>query len=382
MNEYKKLTLDLLEKKFEVAKNKKEEYKKHLLQMSLIEQKNVCLFGTGHIGQRAYRLFKEKGYKVNFFCDNNSEKWNQIIVDNIKCISPKDLPNIENVLVIISLNDVDKVYNQLIHLGITDICRHLCEYFSENQNQIFKLNKKEIINQIAKVFEILADEQSKKILYYKIYGILADIDELKKFSYADVYTSKIYCPDDIIKLQDNEIMVDCGAFTGDTLTYFFKEIGYSKFNKYICFELNAFNCEKMKERIDSLPSDIAKKIEIYNYGVSDQIKTIYYEDDTNATTLKITGSLEGKLTTLDYRIFDEKVTYIKMDIEGSEISALNGAKEIIYKNKPKLAICLYHQITDLWEIPLLIYEINPDYKIYIRHHAFMQNETVCYAVME
>jgi hypothetical protein len=72
-------------------------------------------------------------------------------------------------------------------------------------------------------------------------------------------------------------------------------------------------------------------------------------------------------------------TFIKMDIEGSEMDALYGAKETIIRNKPKLAICIYHKPEHLYQIPLLIHEWVPEYKLYIRHHSHYDSETVLYA---
>jgi len=84
------------------------------------------------------------------------------------------------------------------------------------------------------------------------------------------------------------------------------------------------------------------------------------------------------VTSLDETIYNFKPDYIKMDIEGSEKEALIGAKEIIKDFKPKLAISLYHKAEDLWEIPLLIKELNPDYEFKIRCHNHLCIETVLY----
>lgn len=83
---------------------------------------------------------------------------------------------------------------------------------------------------------------------------------------------------------------------------------------------------------------------------------------------------------LDEFIQDERVTFIKMDIEGAELDALRGAVHIIKTQKPKLAISVYHRWDDIFTIPKLILEIRPDYKLYIRHYSLLANETVLYAL--
>mgnify|MGYP002517000463 FL=1 len=78
---------------------------------------------------------------------------------------------------------------------------------------------------------------------------------------------------------------------------------------------------------------------------------------------------------------DDKVTFIKMDIEGAEMEALEGAKRTIKKNRPKLAISIYHKEDDLWEIPYYVLSRYPWSKIYMRHYSLTTNETVLYATV-
>ena len=92
-----------------------------------------------------------------------------------------------------------------------------------------------------------------------------------------------------------------------------------------------------------------------------------------------TGDSSIEVTTIDKEI-KEKVTFIKMDIEGSEWDALHGARRIIQEQKPILAVCLYHKPEDLFRIPKYMKKLVPDYDIYIRHYTDMLWETVCYAV--
>ena len=73
-------------------------------------------------------------------------------------------------------------------------------------------------------------------------------------------------------------------------------------------------------------------------------------------------------------------TFIKMDIEGAELEALRGAQNIIKSNKPKLAICIYHSDQDMIDIIEYIHKLQPDYKIYLRHHSLYEAETVIYCI--
>ncbi len=83
---------------------------------------------------------------------------------------------------------------------------------------------------------------------------------------------------------------------------------------------------------------------------------------------------------LDEAIGEESPSFIKMDIEGAELEALKGAKNIIQKYAPKLAVCVYHKPEDMEEIPQLLLEYNPNYRFYLRHYSLTMNETVLYAL--
>ena len=87
------------------------------------------------------------------------------------------------------------------------------------------------------------------------------------------------------------------------------------------------------------------------------------------------------MDSIDNVCWEDKVTFIKLDIEGSELEALRGAEKIIRRDKPRLAISIYHKPQDYFEIPLYIKELVPEYKLYIRHHKFNKNDTVVYAIL-
>lgn len=90
--------------------------------------------------------------------------------------------------------------------------------------------------------------------------------------------------------------------------------------------------------------------------------------DASYSILKSSNVQEINVDRLDEILKDEVITFIKMDIEGSELPALQGAENIIKEQKPKLAICLYHKIEDFWEIPMYIHNLLPEYHFGILHH--------------
>jgi len=101
--------------------------------------------------------------------------------------------------------------------------------------------------------------------------------------------------------------------------------------------------------------------------------------DGTASFITNDGNIKIEVDSIDHLV-KEPVTFIKMDIEGSEYQALLGAKNMVSQYKPKLAICIYHKLEDIWELPWLIHQINPEYKFYLRHYSFADNETVLYAI--
>jgi hypothetical protein len=88
------------------------------------------------------------------------------------------------------------------------------------------------------------------------------------------------------------------------------------------------------------------------------------------------------MTTIDHfvRVNKLNVGLIKMDIEGFELEALEGAREVIEKHQPILSICVYHRQNDLWRIPLFIRSLVKDYRLFLRPHDVDGWQLVCYAV--
>lgn len=173
-----------------------------------------------------------------------------------------------------------------------------------------------------------------------------------------------------------EIFIDGGAYNGATSLRFKNWCGLNFKKKYI-FEpeyLNYLMC------LDNAGKKLGtEEFEAYNIGLANEKNTLYFESNKDSSRISQTGGQKIEVDTLDHLVSD-KVTFIKLDVEGAECLALEGAKNLIRQYKPKLAISLYHKPEDIWEIPLLILKLNPEYKFYIRHYTLLELETVLYAI--
>lgn len=180
---------------------------------------------------------------------------------------------------------------------------------------------------------------------------------------------------DIFKFNDDEVIADVGCYDCYTTKQYFKCVT-EKYKRIYSFEPEPEQFVKCKKIIED---GQYPNWEIFNYGVCDNNGKLYFSSNSSCSKISQDGDLEVNVIKLDdFFKTHEPRTFIKMDIEGSELVALKGCTEIISKYKPKLAICVYHKPEDIFEIPEFILSLNSDYKMWLRHYTNLVNETVLY----
>lgn len=184
---------------------------------------------------------------------------------------------------------------------------------------------------------------------------------------------------DVFIPHENETFVDCGCFDGSTAFRFAGWSGQLGYQKIWSFEPDKNSYVLCKKALSVLG-----KCNVYPYGISNRNGTaLFYgngkEDSKIVTNDSSQNAIEIQTITLDSFLENEKVSFIKMDIEGAEYKALEGAARIIAEQKPRLAISIYHRNEDVFLIPQLLLELRKDYKFYVRHYSLVTNETVLYA---
>jgi len=172
-----------------------------------------------------------------------------------------------------------------------------------------------------------------------------------------------------------EYVADCGAYTGDTLLEFVKDAG--GLGKYYAIEAHPRNVDELRHTIAQ--HGLANMTDVYPYAVWHENTRLAFDSNTSASSVNEQGSIVVEARKLDELLADKPVTLIKMDIEGAEHNALQGAESILRTQKPKLAISLYHKPEDLWQIPQYLTSVVPEYRYWARWHSYRTTEFVLYA---
>lgn len=185
-----------------------------------------------------------------------------------------------------------------------------------------------------------------------------------------------------------ENFVDLGGFVGDTLErYLFLKFG--TFNKYYIFEPDERNYNALVKRVVRLNEEWNLKKEAIVpifAGAGKTTEINYFEELGSASygshfTTKETEN-QRKIYALDDYFENARVDFIKADIESYEYDMLQGALKVLKRDRPKLAISIYHNAVDMYQILAWLNKLDLGYKFYIRHHSVRETETVLYGYCE
>ena len=341
----------------------------------------LCLFGRGGFGQAAANELLKEDIPVAYFIDNDKNKIGKPY-RGIECVPLEYVKdNVDNYFILITMANPQAVIKQLRENGIECFDVMATPYKLNFDHQLKIMGAGKIQEKIEKVNSLLEDEKSRQVLQNIVKSWYCDKYEIKLFE--DIYEENQYFSKDIVGLDHETVFVDCGAYIGDLLQCFIKNLDGKQFKKAILFEMSEQVCEVLRQNIKAeYDESVRDKITIINKGVSDENAEISYVSSISSSHIGKEGIHKGQVVRLDEELAGEKISMIKMDIEGCEMDALMGCVDLIKKNKPILAICVYHKLSDIWEIPLFLKELVPGYKLYLRHYTHTQTETVCYAVYD
>jgi FkbM family methyltransferase len=348
----------------------------------------LVLFGAGNLGRRTLAGLRKIGIEPRCFVDNNSSRWGQI-VDGLPLISPEEAIRLYGsvatfVVTIWGALGKDRMstrIEQLRKLGCRSVMTFVPLYwkFPDLFLPHYTIDLPHRVHldadRIRKAFSLMADDRSRgeflAQLKFRLQGNFAGL--------PSPVEGPIYFREELFQLGKREALVDCGAFDGDTVNLFL-EITAGSFNRIIAFEPDPDNFAKLSGFVNALHTEIRKRIMLHQAATGAVHERVRMEVGSGPASHLGSGECEVECLTLDSVLREVSATFIKMDIEGSELSTLAGARESIRRDSPVLAVSAYHRQGDLWNIPLCIHEMNPDYSFHLRPHMLEAWDLVCYAV--
>ena len=334
----------------------------------------VYIFGTTRYSVILNEYFKTKGIAVEGFVDDaTSEKSFQGLPILKSHEIDKDVTIVTSVIegrprsvrTHLRNQQFEKIVNYF-DFNYLDSSRFPIPFNARNYEKI-----KSNFSRLQNLYDRLEDDLSRETLQIVLDArINFDYDRQKlEFKLASQYFEDFVGKDRIASF------VDAGGYDGST-TLRAKEI-FRNLSKIYYIEPSPDGMITSRKRLAALKDC---SVEFFQTALSSENRTTFITyGKGGANHLTDEGEVQTKVSNLD-SLIDERVDYIKLDIEGEEINAIRGASRLITEYRPSLAVCIYHEQNHFWEIPSLVMRMNPSYKIYIRHYTEGIFETVLYFI--
>jgi FkbM family methyltransferase len=331
------------------------------------------IFGAGNLGRRVARALNPQ-----LFCDNNSRLWGTSIND-IPVESPASAvsryPDATYVVAIWNPSPSETMLDRIAQIRalgahrvvpFTELLKEHADHILPNllweKREFYTVNENEIGHARSLLNPASRPEFDRQL-------------RLRSADFAGqvIDAGTQYFPPEIV-LDSDEVFIDCGAFDGDTVEQFSRATG-NRFKQIMAFEPDPVNLAAL-HRI----ADADRRVSVLPYAVGACRQVAQFTIAGPGSHVSQAGECEVQVTTLDEALQDIQPTYIKMDIEGSELDALEGGKETIRRHRPKMAVCVYHLPDHLWQVPIKLHELLPDSDLTLRTYNADGFECVCYCI--
>jgi FkbM family methyltransferase len=352
-----------------------------------LDEYTVVVFGAGNTSLLYQKCFEREGIHPAYYIDNSEAKQGTVF-QGVPVISVEKLVSLQQTfskpfLVIICTANIavcNQIQSQLEKCELT---------YTTVDAFVFKKNAEKI----KAVCDSLEDDFSKDVYIRMIQSRINNIPVSESLVSNDQY----FLLPRFLERSEKEVFVDLGAYVGDSIEqYINKKSGV--FKKIYAFEPDELNFSGLKHRATRLKNEWVfsdNKLTLVDGGVGSKTERIYLpppppvsnaENSLGSAKLganlinndKIDGT-EVMIYAMDDYFKEQKVSFIKADIESYELDMLCGAEAVIKRDRPLLAVCIYHNASDMFTIPLFIKELYSDYKLKIRQHSYNYDETVLYA---
>lgn len=338
------------------------------------ETDKIVIFGAGNTSKLYEKCYKAERLPIAGFIDNDTNKIGKCFLggDVTPANQVKEIYGAETLVLIAT--PVDCTYRVLAK-QMRDLSMHFCgvdEYvFSQH------------VPELMECFDSFADETSRELYAELIAWRIRHQKTEIHCPYEEAYFSKSA----FLEPSGKEVFVDMGAFVGDTIErYLIMHQGV--LGRIYAFEPDLHNLAAMRCRVERLRKEWGLQedsIQLLPYGVGRESQTMVIEHAVNGLGSKLAGTNALgtgqviKVVALDDYFREQSVSFLKADIESFEYDMLCGAEKVIRRDVPKMAICIYHNATDMFRTMLWLKRLDLGYCFSLGHHSVTQAETVLYA---
>jgi len=353
---------------------------------SVSANRPIILYGAGEVVGIVLAVCKNSGLNITALCDSKKRGMYERAGVTLPIITPHQLIEYysNSSLIVTSWKFESEIRKSLKSIGFNDENIFSFWYLQRITPEIFN----NYLDGYKWAYDFYEDEISKQLVIDKMKAYLVSAP-LKPNTGKKMYYEKV------IQFDENEVYLE-GAYDEDgiqNIKQFINKVN-GKYKYIYIFQPEKKPFENLQKY-----SQKHNDIEVFNAGLCAEngSKTFYYDGlvASGFVLCEYFATAGSKFSDTEFKTEDKKVlsidtmirdgrikhmpTFIKLDIEGSEADALKGAAYLIQNYKPKLAVCVYHQVQDIYEIPKVILDIRNDYKFILRQHDHGYYETVLYA---
>jgi FkbM family methyltransferase len=341
---------------------------------------DVVLFGTGALGRQVHGQLP-RPYQVVAYVDNNPAVWGTTVLGT-DVLSPDEArTRFGDALWLITIYTNHSVIEQCTRLGVPWMtCAELSWILPEPHAESFAFGDprtlEAFVPEIEAASAVWADDESRTEYEAQVrWRFLLDYAALGR----PRPPAETYFPNDLVRPLADEVFVDCGAYTGDTVDAFLAA-RHGQFGAIVAIEPDVANCEALRRRMEAEHPADAARIRVEPVALGSTPGTLAFDASGTVRSKVGSGAATVQVATMDELLAGTAPTYIKYDIEGAEHDALVGGAATIAAHAPVLAVSLYHKPEDLWDLPLLVRSIQPRYRLYACRYSDERWEQVLYAV--
>jgi FkbM family methyltransferase len=344
----------------------------------------IVLCGAGTLGRRTLRALRSVGCEPLAMVDNKPQLW-RTEVEGLGVLPPQEAVARYggSAVFVVTIFNHAAVRRQLAEMGCPLVVSFPSLFWKHGGAFLpyYSLGGLERVfaerEAIAAALDLWDDELSRDYYLSQLrWRMKLDSDDLPPPCPAQ----DVYFPDDLLRPRDDEAFVDCGAFDGDSVRAFIARRD-GRFREIVAMEPDPRNFARLTDFVQGCDAATRRRIVLLRLAAASYNGRLPFEaqGDVSSSAAAV-GSPTVPCARLDDLLAGRSPTFIKMDVEGAEIDALEGARGIVAAHRPVLAVCAYHEPSDLWRIPRAIKALDGGYRLFLRRYAEDCWEIVCYAV--